>query len=181
MEAAISIDPNWITAVATAFTGLTGGIIAGLAWFAVRRDNRAQLPIVEPGHCYWEGGKIRARIFVRNRLRETLTIESAYVRRPRPSRIARREDGTFCKVANLTDRIRPTGDGDQVQPNQLQSGPGWLDLWIEPRSGWQSGEIAITLRISSMARTIRHKRIVTKAFVQAPRSSPTAANAKSQA
>jgi len=167
--------------VATAFTGLTGGVIAWFAWLALRRDNRTQLPIVEPGHSHWENGKVRVRIFVRNNLRETLTVESVRVGHPRRSVISRQSDAYYAKTLELGNRIRPIGEGDRVQPNQLQPGPGWFDLWVDPPRGWRSGQIAIELRISSMARTIRSKRIVTKTFVPPPIASPTAANAKSQA
>lgn len=70
---------DWITAAATAITAVVVALSGWVAWLTYLRDKRHELPVIEPTLEWQEDAKIGAhiklRLWVVNRLDETLLIE----------------------------------------------------------------------------------------------------------
>lgn len=68
--------PNWIAAISTALTAIGGGIAA---WFGLYQSVRSRMPTVEAS-AHWGptiyGRFVQVDLVIRNRIRETLILES---------------------------------------------------------------------------------------------------------
>jgi hypothetical protein len=173
--------PDWITAVSTALTAILTGFAGFAAVVALRRDTKRQQPIVEP-KLRWSEGYILASITVRNRLPESIIITSAEVKKPRRAKISYGRRNVSVPIGNsepippelqkipLNIDVAPIGtepnrfDGILMSAGEARS----CEFYIQPPAEWRGGNVRIDLRISSMALTIRDRRMVITRTISAP-------------
>lgn len=166
--------PIWITAGATALTAILTGTGGMAAWLALRRERRREMPVVERTFS-WIDDHISVGLVVRNRLPESLILDSITVRHPRGATVSS-QHGKAVNAYGEPGLPEP-GDGPvmhcgySVSPLGTQRGQvtagdsaAWgFALW--PPSGWRGGKVVIVLRISSKAETIRNRTIVIRSRV----------------
>ena len=117
---------------------------------------------------------------VRNRLDETLLVESARVVEPRGCTIARPPNGVFAIEVRLGQKIPARGDPPGAPApfaSQFDYSLPSVDVSIRLPSDFRSGALVVEFTISSMALTIRSKRVVTRMTISVASNTPSAANA----
>jgi hypothetical protein len=184
--------PDWITATATGITAVAAGFAAFVAWLAFRRDARASLPVVE-ADLEWDidgaSSFVLVTLTIRNRLEETITLDSARVKRPDGTLISnkivlgndgrgiavKRGDAPFIKIER---EIQPLGSPTESYFQIIQRTDVFqTELFLSPPNDWDGGWIRIDLRISSKALTIRDKRMVIKRRISPKPAKQTEAKA----
>jgi hypothetical protein len=125
----------------------------------ILRQRRDRLPTIEVDHTQWEDDLIAVFLIIRNRFVERLVVEEITAKRPHGT-IVRSEDprAVFAVTARLAARIPSSPDG----------GGYGFSFWMKPPLGWAGGDIRFELRLSSMASTLRHKRIKIAGTVSRP-------------
>jgi hypothetical protein len=176
---------DWVTATSTAITAILVGLSGWVAWLTYLRDKRRELPVIEPTFDWKEdatvGPYIKLRLWVVNRLDETLLIEAISVRCPRKSLLSegittRNQIGHSVTLPArgstnslvIKERIESAGSNMERLPgHRSRTDVSAIEFFIFPPSKWASGKISIILRISSKARTILNRRMVIVAKVAA--------------
>ena len=184
---------DWITAAATTVAAVGS---SGIAWLAYRWQVARELPIVEVDVAY-EGSYIVLKCLARNRSPETLVIGLARIRRPRGAFVSATRElqpnqkgpsvitKPTAQECPLEVEIEPLGEQQQkigltgFPPRQLDRSR--FELYVLPPAGWSSGTLTIDLRISSIASTIRKRRMTIKRFATTANAIAKDEPAKSQA
>lgn len=174
----MNLDPDWITAWATAITAILTGTGGLAAWLALRREQLREMPIVERT-VHWDDGHLILKLTITNRLPETLILDSVEITRPRGTTISD-STGPGDKAWSPGPPVPGVGpvlpcrfsinragsEGSQHSVGDI----GYRGFSVWPPTGWSSGHLKIVLRVSSKAETIRNKRMVIKHRVpEAPR------------
>lgn len=165
--------PNWITAVATVATA----IIAYLGFWRTRVR-----PVIETNELLWNTSPeqlqyLELRVAVRNPLWETLIIRSVCVKRPKKSTFAVLGgpipydpiiQATELHKLKLNWEIGAIGELYENAPSRYApSNILYRSIYIIPPPDWLGGEVKIIFCLSSMASTMRDKRIVIRKHVKA--------------
>lgn len=183
---------NWITAASTALTAILTGTGGLAAWLVLRRDKLRELPVMERS-IHAVDDHLLLALTVRNRLDETIKLDRIELRQPKDATIS----PPYSSIAGAAPY---GGPGPAVRGNERfllprysvaahgtrpsQHSTGDVAYWkfaIWPSPSWEGGKIVIVLRISSMAETIRNRRIVIKNNVPAATVRQIAEKAKSAA
>jgi hypothetical protein len=193
LGAMAAIDPNWITAVATAVAGLTGSVLAALGWSAFWQVRRDRKPAVE-GDCYRPGdGPVTIRLALYNRLNESVDLVEACVLRPRCALITDRQQGpglqgewekAAARCVQLQRRLRMAAVGTlpSRSPTGMVESEGAtvrVALNIQFPSGWRSGKLVIALRMESTSWRVRRSSIIVQRRIPLVTASDTDAKANS--
>ena len=178
--------PEWITAIATAATAVAASAAGFIAWVSLRRDAAALPPIIEVSWAWpHEERTIYVAMVFRNRLYETLIIDSIRVVQPKKttiqSEVPNGRGGTTTVPSTDTKRevkwpIGALGtERSMTQPGAVTY--HWFEL--KPPSTWDGGWLVLQLRISSKALTIRDRRITIKRHIPTTPKTQTDAKASS--
>lgn len=163
---------DWITAGATVATAIATAFGGLGAWFIYRRDKARDLPIIEANISWHENAYLEARILIRNRLSESILINDLEITQPKGATISEGQDGELRSPKTRPTTRKVPSEWEIPDPDSrtyLSSRPIFpIELFVYPPTGWQSGTVALTFRISSKTRTIRERRQTIKQFVKAP-------------
>jgi hypothetical protein len=172
-------------------------------WFAVaasRRDARRLLPLVEPylsgsGHDSTFGDFLKIKLWVVNRLDETLIVEKILIKSPPKSRISMgdcdigggRYQGEAAPKLGETNFVLPNaivhekGAISNIAPSPSPGDRQGIEFYLVTPVGWKSGVLCFEVFVSSKAETIRNKRVVVKYDVKAATATKTDATASKAA
>jgi hypothetical protein len=174
--------PEWITSVATAATAVAAAVTGFIAWLALRREAQPLPPVIEIS-CTWpyKDRTLTLSLVIRNRIYETVTIDSVRVVRPKGMTlnvdIPDGRGGYTSQPTTERERALKWSVGalgtDQSVTQSGDVSYHWLAL--KPPVDWDGGWIVLEFRISSKALTIRDKRMVIK------RQVPTAPKTQTEA
>lgn len=175
---------DWITAISTFLTAAATGIAALVGIAALKREAKKHHPVIEPTFNHLQGGALSLRAVIRNRLTETLIAESVLIKKPVGMGVAKSSvKGVGRKESTLEElplRIEIEPAGSSLHGGAFDGSPmntHTVHLVLFPPEGWVSGVVEIEFRLSSMASTIRDKRIVIKRRITALKATQTDANA----
>lgn len=170
----------WITAGATVLTAVLTGTGGVAAWLALRRERQKEMPVVERSF-YWQDDHVLLALTVRNRLAETLVLNSIQIASPPRFTVS----PPHSTSTNLYGDPGPPIRGERsllecrhevnaygsLRSNHSTGDTAYWSFALWPPEGWQGGKVVVVLRMSSKAETIRSRRIVIKGSVPAdPRS-----------
>jgi hypothetical protein len=157
---------DWITSGATVATAIATGFGGFAAWLLYRHERNKDLPIIEILNIRRDqDDELFVRVRIRNRLPEILIVNRLEVLCPRAATasLGHTEAGGMRRPA-----IRPTSRRIDHEWEIEGAESYEIDLFVYPPEGWRSGQIALSLRVSTRSRTIRDRRKTIKQFVNAP-------------
>jgi hypothetical protein len=193
LGATAAIDPNWITAVATAVAGLTGIVLAVLGWSAFWQAHRDRKPAVE-GDYYQPGdGPVTIHLALRNRLNESVDLVEACVRRPRSALITDRQQGpgpqgewekATARCVRPQRRLRMAAVGTPPSYGltgmvESEGATVRVVLNIQFSSGWRGGKLVIALKMESTSWRVRRSTIIVQRRMPLVTAKTTDVNARS--
>jgi len=176
---------DWITAISTAATAIAATFAGIIAWLSLRRAARAPLPIFEP-RFHWSTseptiGLLQLSLVIRNHLDEAIVVDSVTVKRPRGMTVCSMKYNGYggAEIKITTDRssnlgwgVGPPGDyASQAFGGPQRKDVAYQNLYFSVPEGWTGGKAIVVFRVSSMALTIRDKRItITRQVPVAPKT-----------
>lgn len=166
--------PIWITAGATALTAVLTGTGGFAAWLALNRERQREMPVVERSFT-WKDDHLHLSLTVRNRLAETLVLDSIQIAFPRRSTVSSQHG----KITDSYGNPGPPVPGERPllecrhevnaygasRSNHSAGDTAYWSFALWPPAGWTGGRVVVVLRLSSKAETIRSRRIVIKGRV----------------
>lgn len=178
--------PDWITAVSTALTAIAAGAAGIFGYVAFRRESTKQLPLIETTFKPIKNSKaISLHAVIRNRLTETIVVNSLMVTKPLGFRIGKSDPQGMSRDKASAElpldlEVEPLGSILRGAPfDGMPDDTAGIRLLLFPPENWSHGLVKLEFCISSKALTIRDKRIVIKRRISAIPATHTDANAKS--